>query len=155
MIQAASKYQPVPAAHERRAAPGCSSTPSTAKLVQQAVRSPNKKRTVALRSKFPHVFIPAFNALIGWRDWATRELRTGGLFERHLDWERRTSAARFRAVQKARNGYQHNPKSDTRLVASIPVQEFWRARQVDKDFWSDNSNLRNYKRDNPEAFIRL
>lgn len=152
MIQAASKYQAVPTAKERRAAPP---RHSTSTLVQQAIRATNKKRTMALRSKFPHVFIPAFSAMIGWRDWATRELRPGGLFERHLDWEKRTSSARFRAVAKARKDYQHNPKSDTRLVASIPVQEFWRARQQDKDFWSDNQNLRNYKRDNPDAFIRL
>lgn len=152
MIQAASKYQPVPVARERCAAPA---RVSTATVIERAVRVRNSKRALALRQRFPHVFIPAFSALMGWKDWATRELRPGGLIDQTLDFERRTSAARFRAVAKARKDYQHNPKSDTRLVASIPVNEFFRARQVDPKFWEDRQNLKNYKRDNPDAFIRL
>jgi hypothetical protein len=152
MITAASKYQPVPAAKDRRAAP-C--RPSNQQLVETAVRTPNRKRTAALRAKFPNVFIPDLAARVGYFDWMTREMRPGGLVEQLLDWEKRTSAARFRAVARARRDYVHNPKSDVRLVASIPVNEFWRARQVDPHFWSDNQNLKNYKRDNPDAFIRL
>ncbi len=152
MIQAASKYQPVPAARERRPAPA---RVATGTLVEQAVRQRNRSRALALRQRFPHVFIPAFSALMGWKEFATREMRSGGLIEQMLDWERRTSAARFRSVAKARKDYQHNPKSDTRLVASIPAPEFFRARQVDPKFWEDRQNLKNYKRDNPDAFIRL
>lgn len=152
MIQAASKYQPVPKAQERRTAPARA---STCDLIERAVRAPNRRRTALLRSKFPNVFIPAFGALMGWKDFATREMRSGGLIDQMLDYERRTSAARFRAVAKARKDYQHNPRSDTRLVASIPVNEFFRARQVDPHFWEDRQNLKNYKRDNPDAFIRI
>lgn len=152
MIAAATKYQPVPEAKDRRPAPAKVATPT---LVKLAVRSRNATRTAALRRQFPNVIIPSFPAAIGWKEWATREMRTGGLIEQTLDWEKRTSAARFRSVAKARRDYQHNPKSDTRLVASIPAPEFFRARQLDKDFWADRQNLKNYQRDNPDAFIRL
>lgn len=152
MIQAASKYQPVPAARERRPAPV---RESTSTQLHRAVRVRDHQRASLLRRKFPHVFVPAFSALMGWKDFATREMRSGGIIAEMLDYERRTSAARFRAVAKARKDYQHNPKSDTRLVASIPVNEFFRARQVDPKFWEDRQNLKNYKRDNPDAFIRL
>jgi hypothetical protein len=153
MIVAAGKYSKVPGQGERKPAPPARRT--SGQLVEAAVRFTNKKRTRLLQQKFPHVFIPQFAALIGWKDWATRGLRPGGMFTALLDWERRTSAARFRSVARARRDYQHNPKAETRLVASIPVPEFHRARQVDPHFWHDNQNLRNYKRDNPEAFIKL
>lgn len=152
MLTTATRYTPVPKAKDRRAAP---SRVVTSTLVKLAVRARNAPRTAALRRQFPNVFIPSFSALIGWKEWATREMRTGGLIEQTLDWEKRTSAARFRSVAVARRDHQHNPKSDTRLVASIPAPEFFRARQVDKDFWADQQNLKNYKRDNPDAFIRL
>jgi len=151
MIQAASKYQPVPVASERRAAPA---HVSVAALVNRAVRVQDTKRAGKLRARFPHLFIPATSALVGWHDFATRHLREGGMIQRALDWERRTSAARFRSVAIARRDHQHNPKSDMRLVASIPAPEFFRARQVDPHFWEDRQNLKNYKRDNPDAVIR-
>lgn len=152
MIVSAGKYSKIPEAQERKL-----SAPRqvTSRLVDAAVRSRDRKRTRILRRQFPHVFVPMFSALIGYKDWATRELRSGGMFERFLDWERRTSSARFRSVAKARDNHQHNPKAENRLVASIPAPEYFRARQVDPHFWSDNQNLKNYKRDNPEAFIKL
>lgn len=152
MIVAAGKYSKIPGTQERKlSAP----RKSTSDLVEAAVRSRARERTRILRRKFPHVFVPMFSALIGYKDWATRELRSGGMFERFLDYERRTSAARFRSVAKARAQHQHNPKAETRLVASIPAPEYFRARQVDPHFWNDNQNLKNYKRDNPDAFIKL
>lgn len=152
MIVAASKYQKVPAAKDRRAAPP---KPTTAETIERAVRLRDTARARRLQRRVPNIFIPTTTALIGWKDWSTREMRPGGLIAELLDWERRTSAARFRAVARARRHYQPNPKSDTRLVASIPAPEFFRARQVDRHFWADNQNLKNYKRDNPDAFIRL
>jgi len=82
--------------------------------------------------------------------WWHRELKEGGFLDSYLKREKGQMPAMIRKVARIMAGFQPNNKSDIRRVAAIPARLFHRWKAEDKDFFSDDANLRSLKRDNPE-----
>jgi hypothetical protein len=101
------------------------------------------------------VLVPKFGRMERWDEWMWRELREGGRFQRYLDLEKRRSDARLRAVRRKMDGWQQNNRSDFRLVAAVPAREYFRWKGVDPHFWEDDGNLKSWRRDNPDAFVKV
>ena len=145
MIAAAGKYSALP----KVARPSAASAAREDGRLGQAVA----KADAARQAASPHIFIPQWRQLMGYREWVWKEFREGGYLAKTLEREKRTSAHRMRQAARIRDGFRQNNKAEHRLVATIPAREYFRARAVDKDFWACNRNLKNYKRDNPDAPI--
>lgn len=143
MIQEASKYSDVRATAQQRPGP----TPARA--------SAPPRRSARPSSGAPAVFIPKHAALIHWPEWIWSEFREGGRLNEYIRREKATSAQRLRSVARQMHGSRQNNKSDWRLVAAIPGREFQRWKNEDPHFWEDDSNLRSFRRDNPDACVYL
>lgn len=120
-------------------------------------RKPQRVQTPGQRdpSAPAHIFVPRLGREVRFEDWFWRELREGGYLQKYLASEKHRSASRLRAVARRMDGWQQNNKSDFRLKAAIPAREYFRWKKEDPDFWSDDRNLRSFKRDNPEAVIHV
>lgn len=102
-----------------------------------------------------NLFVPKLGKDIPFSDWYFRELREGGVLAEYVRREKHQSARRHREVAQRNAGFQQNKRSDFRLLAAIPAREYFRWRKVDADFWSDDKNLKSYKRDTPDACVYL
>lgn len=102
-----------------------------------------------------NIFIPRLGKEMPMFEWFWREIREGGYLRRYVEREKGTSGLRLRRIARRMDGFRQNNKSDMRLKAVIPGREFFRWRRKDEDFWSDDSNLRSFKRDNPDACVYL
>jgi hypothetical protein len=158
MLVRAGKYSTLPVAKPPAAAPLPSRSSTSAgppararSAFDQAILDAEAKR----QARSPHIFIPQFRHLLGYREWVWKEFREGGFLAKLFQREKGTVTQRIRRVAKFRDGFKQNPKAEHRLLASVPAREFFRARQIDRHFWSDNQNLKNYKRDNPDVPVYL
>lgn len=118
--------------------------------VGQASDQVDKARADAIAGRGVKLFIPRFRRSLSLGDWKWRELREGGLLKEMLRREKACTSKRWRAVGKARQGFQQNGRSDLRLLASVPARDFFRFKRMDPDFFDDKANLRSLRRDNPE-----
>jgi len=143
MIAVAGKYSALPQAVKPAAAP------SDAARANAAADQADTARQAAS----PHIFIPKWRNLVGYQDWVWKEFREGGYLAKTFEFEKNTARHRIRAAARMRDGWRQNNKAEHRLLATVPAREYFRARAVDKDFWSCNRNLKNYKRDNPDVPI--
>jgi hypothetical protein len=132
------------------------SVPSVAKAIEGRPRVQTHGR--GMRNNTPRsgqIYIPRLDKNPQMlQDWYWKELRSGCLLN-YLLRERAKSPQRIRAVARRNHGFRQNPKSDMQFRASIPAREFFRWKQQDPDFFSDDSNLRSLKRDNPELPINV
>lgn len=95
----------------------------------------------------PTILVPKKNAPPLWRQFE-RELREGGKLKLMLERERWRTEERIRRVARGWEGRRPNPKSDMRLVATIPARDYMRWRKTDPYFFLDDGNLRSLRRDN-------
>lgn len=147
MLVEATKYADV---RGQAAQPGSrpSQTPARA--------SASSSRRPASPAGMPALFVPKHKALVDdWDAWLWRELREGGRLKAYLDREKATSTRRMRSVARRQAGFRQSAKSDLRLLAAVPAREYHRWRGEDPDFWKDNSNLRSWRRSNPDACVYL
>ncbi len=165
MIVEASKYTPArPVAGARPAVPEDRGRRTEGGGRQPAWKTVAEKRPapgdvngwadathVKMQLECPHILIPRFRSTFNRPDWVWQELREGGRLRRYLDVERHTTGNRWRAVARARQGFQQNNKSELRVRASVPAIDYFRFKKKDKHFWDDDANLRSLKRDNPEC----
>lgn len=84
------------------------------------------------------------------RDWYWREIKEGGFLHEYLADEKRRTPQMIRRVARVMDGFQQNNRSDVRRLADIPARLYHRWKAEDKDFFSDDNNLRSLKRDNPD-----
>ena len=109
------------------------------------------------RASVPALLLPKKEKLINWDEWLWRELREGGRLSEYLRIEKARTNERLRRVAQFqhRTGWQQNNRSDFQLLARVPARDYHRWQKTDPDFWRDKSNLKSYRRDNPEACIYL
>lgn len=117
--------------------------------------APQGRRPAPTSQGVPALLIPKHEKLVNWDDWLWRELREGGRLHEYLRREKATSGRRMRAVARRMHGFRQNAKSDLRLLAAVPAREFHRWKKEDPHFWEDDSNLRAWRRDNPDAKVFL
>lgn len=103
----------------------------------------------------PALLIPKHEKLVNWDEWLWQELREGGRLHEYLRREKATSGQRMRSVARRMHGFRQNPKSDLRLLAAVPAREYHRWKKEDKHFWEDDSNLKSWRRSNPDAVVTL
>lgn len=102
------------------------------------------------------ILAPKAGAMQRWDEWMWKELRfDGGLLKEYLAMEKRQTEARLRAVAREMDGFEQNNQSDFRLKAAVPMREYLRWKREDPHFWDDDANLRSWKRDNPDAVVKL
>jgi len=101
----------------------------------------------------PAVIVPKRGELMNLDAWFWSELREGGYLHEYLRREKATSERRLRSVARRMHGTQQNNKSDWRLLAAVPAREYQRWKKEDPHFWSDNNNLRSFRRSNPDACV--
>lgn len=89
------------------------------------------------------------------RDWLWRQMRTDGYFARYIAREKHLMTQAIRRVARANQHRRQNNQSDLRLVASVPSRLYHRLKQTDEHFFSDNVNLKNLRRDNPDVVVKL
>jgi hypothetical protein len=143
VIEQASKYSDVRAAATRNP-----STPTARTSVP-----PRRSRPATTAA--PAVLIPKHTDLVNWEEWIWRELRDGGRLHAYLQREKATSNQRLRKVARQMHGARQNNQSDWRLVAAVPAREYQRWKKEDPHFWEDDSNLRSFRRSNPDACVYL
>lgn len=100
-----------------------------------------------LAARGPTILVPKKNAPSLPQEFE-RELREGGALQRYLARERHQTEARARRVAQRFNGRRPNPRSDMKLLATIPARDYFRWRKTDPYFWMDDANLRSLRRDN-------
>lgn len=103
----------------------------------------------------PAILIPHRAKLINMREWFWRELRDGRLVRRMLEREKHQMPQLIREVARREHGTKANPKSDFELLATVPARLYHRWKKEDPDFWSDDSNLKRLKRDNPDLPVYI
>lgn len=89
------------------------------------------------------------------RDWWHKETKEGGLINDYVRREKHQMPQLMRNVARVMASFKQNNKSDFRLIASVPARLYQRLKNEDPDFFSDNQNLRNLRRDNPDAVVKL
>ncbi|HPC54348.1 MAG TPA: hypothetical protein PLV05_14820 [Verrucomicrobiota bacterium] len=82
--------------------------------------------------------------------WVEQELKEGRLLHEYLRREKAQTTARLRACARAFGGTRPNPKSDMKLLATVPARDYFRWLKRDPHFWEDDSNLKSLRRDNEE-----
>lgn len=99
-----------------------------------------------------NIHVPSFHRLVNRAEWFWRGLRgPHGWLNQYLDYQKRTTAQRFRNVARQRAGHKQNNKSDVRLAATLPLADYIRIRKfIDNDYFEDKANLKRFKRDNPD-----
>lgn len=103
-----------------------------------------------------NLLLPKPGEVLDWPEWWWQELRQGGYLQRYLDYEKKHLIPRqIRTLAEDSRNLEQPKKSEFRRLARIPMRLFLRWRQEDPDFWSDRSNLKSLKRDNPELAIWL
>jgi hypothetical protein len=101
----------------------------------------------------PEILVRKHRQKQRWDEFIAKAWRDDGMFRRYLEAEKHTTELRIRKVGRQMDGFRQNNKSEWRLKAAVPMREFLRFQRLDKDFWSDDSNLRSLKRDNPNMAI--
>ncbi len=89
---------------------------------------------------------PGFNL----SEWVEQELKEGRFLYEYLRREKATTQARLRACARAFGGERPNPRSDMKLLATVPARDYFRWLKRDPHFWEDKSNLKSLRRDNEE-----
>lgn len=87
---------------------------------------------------------------VSFHEWWHREMKEGNSLHKYFDQVRKAAPKRWRKAAQHGAKFQQNNDSDARVVAKVPLNDFLRWRQVDPDFWSDNSNLKSLRRDNDD-----
>ena len=106
--------------------------------------------------KTPHIFVPTeASRRMLLRDWWWRETREGGFLREYVRREKGCMPRELRKVARVMASFTQNPKSDFRLVASVPARLYQRLKAEDPDFFADNQNLKNLRRDNPDAVVKI
>jgi hypothetical protein len=104
----------------------------------------------------PRIFVPtASTRRIMMRDWWWREIKDGGFLHEYVRKEKAQMPTQLRRVARLMANFKQNNKSDFRLVASVPARLMHRLKAEDPDFFSDNQNLKNLRRDNPDVVVKL
>lgn len=103
----------------------------------------------------PQVLIKKFRQAQTLRDWWFREIREGGFLHEYVLREKAEMTNRFRAIGRKLADWRQPTKTDFQLRAAIPARLYHRLKQEDPHFFEDNQNLKNLKRDNPDAFVKL
>lgn len=117
---------------------------------------PPAQRRAARPPQAPRILIPtAATRRLLLRDWWHRETKDGGLLANYVAREKHQMPRLMRNVARMMASFQQNNKSDFRLIASVPARLYQRLKKEDPDFFSDNQNLRNLRRDNPDAVVKL
>lgn len=106
-------------------------------------------------STIPNILVKQHQISLKLQDLFHRELKEGNSMHEYLRVIRAQTAQRFRALAQARHGRQQNNKSELRLIAEIPLQDYWNWKQKDPNFARDNGNLKSLKRDNPDALVYI
>ena len=88
-------------------------------------------------------------------EWFAKEIKEGGFLDEYLRREKALSEKRMRAVAMRTHGFKQNNKSDMRRIADVPAREYQRWLNVDPHFWDDNSNLKSWRRSNPDARVYI
>lgn len=101
------------------------------------------------------ILVPRMGKPERWDEWMWRELREGGRLKGYLELEKRMAEARLREVARRMDGFEQNNKSEWRLKAAVPMREYMRWKKEDAHFWEDDSNLKSWKRDNPDAVVKV
>jgi hypothetical protein len=116
----------------------------------------SKPSPAAAKTSAPQIFIPTVAARrILLRDWWHKECKEGGFLHEYIRREKGRMPAQIRQVARLMANFKQNPKSDFRLIASVPARLYQRLKAEDPDFFSDNQNLRNLRRDNPDVVVKL
>jgi len=104
----------------------------------------------------PQILIPtAATRVTLLRDYWWKEIKEGGFLHEYVRREKGTMGASIRRVARFMSGFKPNHKSDFRLVARVPARLAQRLKAEDPDFFSDDRNLKNLKRDNPDVCVYL
>lgn len=106
-------------------------------------------------STIPNILVKRHQDKLKLQDWFHRELKEGNSMHEYLRVVRAQSDQRFRALAKARHGWQQDNKSGMRLIAQIPLQDYANHKYSDPHFFRDNGNLKSLKRDTPDALVYL
>lgn len=89
------------------------------------------------------------------RDWWFQEIKEGGFIHNYIGLEKHRMKDRFRAIARKMGHWRQPTNTDLQLRAAVPARLYHRLKQEDPHFFEDNRNLKNLKRDNPEAFVKL
>ena len=146
MITAATKYT---AARRLAAAPkGSSPSPRPS--------PPGEGDKGVSVARVPMIFVPsASSRRVMLMDWWWKEIKEGGFLHTYVQREKAKVPTMLRQVARVMAGFKQNNKSDFRLVASVPARLAHRLKAEDPDFFADNQNLKNLRRDNPDVVVKL
>jgi len=84
-------------------------------------------------------------------DWFNKAMKEGGELYNALQKEKAMTLAQSRVIARRMFDRQQNNKSDMRLRLVLPGRTYMRLKQMDKDFFADDTNVRNLIRDTPEC----
>ena len=122
----------------------------------KASAKPGATESRPTKAKAPQIFIPTANTRrMLLRDWWHRECKEGGFLHEYIRREKGQMPGQIRKVARLMASFQQNNKSDFRLIASVPARLAQRLKAEDPDFFADNQNLKNLRRDNPDVVVRL
>jgi len=115
-----------------------------------------KPKALAATPVAPMILIPtASGRRTLLKDWWHKECKEGGFLAEYIRREKGMMPQQLRKVARLMAGFKQNSKSDFRLIASVPARLYQRLKQEDPDFFSDNQNLKNLRRDNPDVVVKL
>ena len=107
-------------------------------------------------TRSPQILVPTANGRrVMLKDWWFQECKEGGFLHEYIRREKGRMPQMLRNVARVMAGFKQNNKSDFRLIAAVPARLYQRLKAEDKDFFSDNQNLRNLRRDNPDVTVKL
>lgn len=95
------------------------------------------------------ILVPKKN--LNWRDWAHRATKENGYIHNYLQREKARTPQVMRQLASQTQHFQQNNKSDFQKVATIPARTYIRWKAQDPHFWEDESNVKRFLKDNPEA----
>ena len=128
-------------------------------MIQTAGKYSEVKREV---HKPPPTARPTFSILVkklaraqSFKDWWFKEIREGGFLHTYVGREKNTMTDRFRAIAAKMGDWKQPAKTDFQLRAALPARLYHRLKQEDPHFFEDDRNLKNLKRDNPDAFVKV
>lgn len=110
---------------------------------------------VSKYAKVPDILVRRHRKALKVQEYLHQELKEGNSLHEYFRVIRAQTEARFRALARRRHGWKQNNKSELRLLAEIPLQDYANWKQEDPDFFRDDDNFKKLKKDTPDALVYL